>query len=1045
MRRIVNPAIGILLIFCSVGIDFAQQITIERIEQMPNQPSPYEMRDWKRVTLGYDSLVFDFDRQGEYLPLISWMTNTLNYPNHQSFRLHTVVGTSSPLSSEAINVIPAVIGASLAGINKSNQNGHNWVLYCEEFFNKRPEENVYLNHPVSQSGDDWWYATMPNIFFYQLYSLYPQTGDFDFQFTSVADQWLTAVKIMGGQAAPWHLPDMNYRGWYLSTMTPYDEGVRQPEAAGAIAWLLYNCYHVTGQAKYRIGAEWSLEFLNNWSSNPAYELQLPYGAYIAARMNAELGTGYDIERIVNWCFDVGSLRNWGAILGHWGVYDVHGLIGEADGTDYAFIMNTFEQIGALVPLVRYDDRFARAIGKWVLNAANACRLFYPNYLTDLYQDSEEWAHVYDPESYIAHEAMRQTQNGFPFATGDAIEGDWGATNLVLYGSSHVGILGGIIDTTNVEKILKLDLLKTDYFHQTAYPSYLYFNPYPEEKNVDVPTGDGNHDIYDAVSNQIINMNVNGNIPISIPSDEARLVVILPAGGSVIYELDRMLVNGVIADYRSGQSVVNYPPRIKALAVDHEPVILNDSVSVFCTAEDKDNDVLTYVWQADEGQLTGSGAQVEWTAPSSAGNARIFCQVEDGNGHLDSTSIIIQATEHINTKPLITGMTAQPRKIDLGKETTIYCFAFDPENDRLTYTWSAKSGNLSQSDSIAVWTAPDLKGDYFIVCHVEDEYNASVTDSIVIAVRDLSIIETGDLVAYYPFNGNATDASGFSNDGTVNGAVLSADRFAVTNNAYYFDGLDDFILVPNVAHLNFQNSISVNFWLRVNEFFDSREAYPLSHGNWERRWKFSIFNKKIRWTIKTDTQIKDVDFTGELALNTFYNITGCYNGSDIELYINGQLDNFAQLNGKIMTTTVDLTIGQVLPNNNQYNFKGVLDDIRIYNYALSMQEIANLYDTNLQIAADRYLTAPLANHLEQNYPNPLNSSTRINYNLRITSEVDLSIYNILGQKMLTLVKEQQGPGNYSMQWNAYGYPSGIYYYRLETSRGFVQTRKLLLLK
>ena len=85
--------------------------------------------------------------------------------------------------------------------------------------------------------------------------------------------------------------------------------------------------------------------------------------------------------------------NWGAIVGTWGGYDVDGLIGEVNGTnDYAFLMNTFEQVGALVPLVRYDDRFARAIGKWVLNAANAARLFYTNYLPDQNQDSEEWAH-----------------------------------------------------------------------------------------------------------------------------------------------------------------------------------------------------------------------------------------------------------------------------------------------------------------------------------------------------------------------------------------------------------------------------------------------------------------------------------------------------------------------------------------------------------------------------------------------------------------------------------------------------------------------------
>lgn len=104
----------------------AQQITIPRIEQMPNMPSPYLMRNWKQVALGYDSLVFDFGRTGQYLPLIWLNTSTINYPNHNSFGLHTVVGTTAPGSAEGINTLPAVVGATLAGIDKSNQNGLNY-------------------------------------------------------------------------------------------------------------------------------------------------------------------------------------------------------------------------------------------------------------------------------------------------------------------------------------------------------------------------------------------------------------------------------------------------------------------------------------------------------------------------------------------------------------------------------------------------------------------------------------------------------------------------------------------------------------------------------------------------------------------------------------------------------------------------------------------------------------------------------------------------------------------------------------------------------
>src|SRR3972149_5162192 len=432
---IQNKVLKIILgLICSFTAAEAQQININRIELMPNIPSPYEMRDWKKVAAGYDSL-----------------------------GLHTVVGTTSPSSAEGINLIPATTGASLIGVDKSNQSGYNWVLMCEEYFNKANNANVYLNHPTGSNWDDWWYDVMPNIFFYQLYDQHPLTGDFSNQFSTVADQWLAAVKSMGGSTTPWHIPNMNYRAFNLMTMTPFSSGDSdEPEAAGAIAWILYNAYLETKNEKYRIGAEWCMEFLNSLTSNPSYELQLVYGTYTAARMNAELGTTYNLSKMLNWCFEVGPLRQWGAITGTWGGYDVDGLIGEVNGSnDYAFLMNTFEQVGALVPSVRYDDRYARAIGKWVLNAANSARLFYTNYLPDQNQDSEEWAHQYDPNSYIGHEAIRQSKYAAsPYATGDAIDGNWGATNLALYGSSHVGILGGIIDTTNVEKILRLDLLKT---------------------------------------------------------------------------------------------------------------------------------------------------------------------------------------------------------------------------------------------------------------------------------------------------------------------------------------------------------------------------------------------------------------------------------------------------------------------------------------------------------------------------------------------------------------------------------------------------------
>ena len=164
-----------------------------------------------------------------------------------------------------------------------------------------------------------------------------------------------------------------------------------------------------------------MEYLSKRPANPYYEMLLPYGVYLAARMNAEQGLDYDVEKMVNWVFDVNSecRPGWGVMAERWGGYDVYGLVGSlTDGAGYAFAMNGFEQAGSLVPLVRYDKRFAHDIGKWTLNLANASRLYYANGLAPTNQSSWDWASKYDPNSAIAYEGLRRERQGFAVPLSD---------------------------------------------------------------------------------------------------------------------------------------------------------------------------------------------------------------------------------------------------------------------------------------------------------------------------------------------------------------------------------------------------------------------------------------------------------------------------------------------------------------------------------------------------------------------------------------------------------------------------------------------------
>lgn len=88
---------------------------------------------------------------------------------------------------------------------------------------------------------------------------------------------------------------------------------------------------------------------------------------------------------------------------------------------------------------------------------------------------------------------------------------------------------------------------------------------------------------------------------------------------------------------------------------------------------------------------------------------------------------------------------------------------------------------------------------------------------------------------------------------------------------------------------------------------------------------------------------------------------------------------------------------------------------------------------------------LSYRLFPNYPNPFNAETVISYQISAASNVEINIYNLLGQKITTLVSKMQQAGSYKVKWDAGAMASGVYLYKIQTDQGFVQTRKLILLK
>lgn len=923
----------------------AQQITVPRIEKMPAMPQPYQMRDWKRVASDYSKFVFDEAKSGDHLPLVTRKTSGVNYSDCQPLYMDTYVGWNAHgRSSEAINVIPAVVTAAMFLDDDAVKN--ELAKSIADFFNRKNGENVYLNSFSSKSGNDWWYDMMPNVYFYQLYSLLPSASPyFQSQFTTVADRWLQSVYQLGGKIFPWTRPNMNYRAFDLISGRPLDSGVREPESAGSIAWILYRAYCETGDKRYLEGAQLAMEFLNSLTSNPSYELQLAYGVQAAARMNAVLGCNYDIEKMFNWCFDRGSLRGWGCIVGNWGGYDVSGLIGEANdrGNDYAFIMNGFQQMAALAPVPKYDKRFARAFARWAVNNANASGLFYRTGLPEKNQEatSYAWSSRYDSDAVIPYESMKEKWEGTsPLTMGDALRGGWAATNLSLYSGSSVGYLAAVIRETEVPGILQLDLNKTDFGNDDSFPTYLYYNPLGEAKQVTVNLPSGSYKIYDAIAEVFPVESASGTAQITIPADGVCLITLIPSGHEISQRGNKLYAGDKVIDYHYKY---DYTPslRIKSLAMQNSVVLKNSVVMVMAALENTVGTV-SCEWLLNSESISGmAGEKIQLTVPAQVGeyNLTLVCR---NNGQTATETVRFQVVEQFYTAPVIEGLTtADAMPVQTGAQLTVISHLKGTAVNT-TFDWSVSAGQIAEikNDTVAVWRLPNEEGIYQIGCKARNLMGES-SKTLEVLVRN-NTQQSDTPLLYFPFDGNLTDStSGSLNFGMSDTPAYGEGAAGSFGSSLLLRGENVYASLPHSQELNFSGAVTIGLWIKPAQA-NGKEQFVLSHGSWQDRYKLSINpDMTFRWTIKTTDGIADVDFPVKLVPDQYIHATAVYTGFSAELYINGELVGYKPLNGSIGTTEKSFTLGAMNPEEMMYNYTGLIDELRIYDNFLSPDMIKKL--------------------------------------------------------------------------------------------------------
>ena len=266
----------------------------------------------------------------------------------------------------------------------------------------------------------------------------------------------------------------------------------------------------------------------------------------------------------------------------------------------------------------------------------------------------------------------------------------------------------------------------------------------------------------------------------------------------------------------------------------------------------------------------------------------------------------------------------------------------------TCTVTDANGNVC-TDSVTVFV-PQIEATDLTICAGE---TTTLSVSGINSVASPSGCPTlpanlqNGLVGYWPFCGNANDASGNGNNGTVNGATLSTDRFGNANSAYSFDGENDGIITPDYNFPYGNSNRTMSFWMK-NENTGNSCSVPVRYGihsNSSAMW--ILHNNSCNPLYAYGSVV--VDFYNNFLVsqttvpnNEWHFISVTTQGQSCKLYIDGILQGETTTSFSTISSNGSFYIGADLVTPGGLFFNGLIDDVSIYNRALSATEIQQLY-------------------------------------------------------------------------------------------------------
>ena len=294
-------------------------------------------------------------------------------------------------------------------------------------------------------------------------------------------------------------------------------------------------------------------------------------------------------------------------------------------------------------------------------------------------------------------------------------------------------------------------------------------------------------------------------------------------------------------------------------------------------------------------------------------------------------------------------------------------------------------------------------------------------------EDIAVLQDGGRLTILYNNGFAggecDDPNDFDEDGIGNRCDNCPHISNPSQKDSNSDGIGDACQLTKVTPLG--SDVELNFSFGLTVIFDSiavagnTSAAVRSAGGLAEN--FNIAPSEIPQFIYIST---NAEFIGDVTVRYTYADDFVLPGDEVGLsFIHYDLGSWKEITSSRDTlgNTISGTTANLSP------------------FAIAIPNTINSIDDN------KWKILPIAFSLEQNYPNPFNPLTTISYQLPAVSEVNLSIYNILGQKVATLVSGRQTAGRHQVKWNAGAFASGVYLYKLTADKSFTQTKKLILLK